>query len=55
MRLFKLAVAAFGSLCSGMYLTLMIEDKVDFTFVVGMILSVLLALCAGIGAYKEED
>lgn len=52
-KIFKLAASIFGILCTGAFLTLIIEYEIDFVLGLGITISTVLAICAGLGLYED--
>jgi hypothetical protein len=50
---FKVGVSVFGVYCAGAYTALAIEYGIDVTIGAGLGLAIILAICAGIGAYED--
>ena len=49
----KLTISLFGVLSTGAFLAVIIENGLDHTLATGLILGIILAICAGIGAYED--
>lgn len=52
-KIVKLTASVFGIFCAGIYFALIVEYGIDFTLGAGIILGVILAICAGIGVYED--
>lgn len=53
LAIFKLCVSAFGTMCIGAYLAMLIEYGADLTICSGIVFSIILAVLSGIGAYED--
>lgn len=49
----KLIASIFGIFCTGMFTAIAIEYGIDLTVGVGIILSIILAVCSGIATYEN--
>ena len=51
--IFKLAVTIFCVWCTGAFSALIIECGIDLTLIIGITLSTILSVCAGIATYED--
>ena len=55
LTIFKTAVSYFGTFCVGVFVSAIVAYGFDLVIVAGLVLSLILAICAGLGAKEDRE